>query len=97
MKILFDQKKVPLRLALNMHHRTGEYESFADAVYDLIIFMNEKGDESIAENSLAYALKHPTTEAWRKNFIEWCETEGYAEIKAVKSKRIMQFKGSPFV
>lgn len=91
-----DKDSIKLKYLLGTYLKSGEYSSYEDAMYDLLVYMEEKGSKTISSSSVHYALKVKVDSDYVEDLMKWAVTNSYFDAKESGKKIVYTPLKSPF-
>lgn len=91
-----DKDKTKIRQLLGTYAKSTEYSSYEDALYDVFLYMEEKGSKTISSSSVHYALRIKTDSEYVESVMKWAVSNGYFDAKESGKKITYTPIKSPF-
>lgn len=91
-----DKDSIKLKYLLGTYLKSGEYSSYEDAMYDLMVYMEEKGSKTISSSSVHYALKVKVDSDYVEDLMKWAVMNSYFDAKESAKKIVYTPLKSPF-
>lgn len=91
-----DKDKIKLKYLLGTYLKSGEYSCYEDSLYDVFVYMEEKGSKTISSSSVHYALNIKVDSNYVEELMKWAVSNSYFDAKESGKKIVYTPLKSPF-
>lgn len=96
MKTHLSEEKLKLKHLLGTYLKSDGYQSYEDAIYDVLRYMQEKGSQTITSSNVHYALKLKVDAVYAQSLMDWAVSNSYFDASESGKKITYTLLKSPF-